>query len=157
MSVTPVKIVRAEVCSGHNAPRISRSHRHNARYTINEQEQARRKRLLNPGRPLRSLLPAQRRCLQPLKRAGRGGRGGHCVRVYLSISLYALPLSMHYSQCRSIGTHTRNFLSPEIEICFHNRGRIFKIRKADLYAGFVLENSGRTKARRGKRSPGECK
>jgi len=32
----PVKIVRAEVCNGHDAPRILRSHRHNARYTMNE-------------------------------------------------------------------------------------------------------------------------
>lgn len=100
LSGTPVEIVRAEVCNGHNAPRILRSHRRNARYTINEQERARRKRLLNPGGPLHSLLPAPRRCLQRWNKPGT-------VRehfVSLSISLF-LPLCASL-RCRSISTRS---------------------------------------------------
>lgn len=115
---TPVEIARAEVCNGHNASRILRSHRHNARYTINEQERARRKRLLNPGGPLHSLLPAQRVVVYSIETS----RGTVRERSFLFPSPCSLP--MHILQYRSIGTRNR-FFSP-IEMCFHNRGRILK-------------------------------
>lgn len=122
LSGTPVEIVRTEVCDGHDAPRIfCHSHRHNARYTINEQERARRKRLLNPGGPLHSLLPAQHRCLQHWNESGT-------VRAFvsLSISLFSPYLSVptYYSNADR-SAHARNSFSP-IEMCFHNRGHILK-------------------------------